>query len=877
MKEMDLSRLRTIGEFIKKHYIILLLIIPIFFSIFFRVYTVELPITDTWAKDSVNNYYKQSFAQQINAQYPNLPDEAKNRLLIQQVDKYMLDNKETIDSQIKDASSTFKKALQDSSGFTYLLEMDPYVFYMGTKNMLEKGYYYDTIKDGQPYDWHVHAPTGKIVSDRPHGHIWFEYFLVKFVRLFNKDAEIFHIIFFAPVIIAALAIIPAFFIVRKIAGNFGGLFAAMIIAIHPVFLARTPAGFSDTDVYTIFFPLMIIWFFFMALETDSWKKKLIFGTVSAFFIGLYSIFWISWMIFIIVAATSVIYLFVYLIFNYKKFINAADGKVNNFIELIKANEFKWNAILLILIIVVSTGATFVFNRSNLITDSLTIPLSSMKGLKSATKTDYWPNVFTTVAEMNSSSFMQIMNDIGMSGASGGKLLFFMSIGGIVILFLRKKEQDYKVNIMLIIWYLITIYSSIKGVRFILLLVPAFAVALGVFIGLAVKYIAQLAKSSLNLESKWVTPFVMIMFCLLLITPLSMADRTARSEIPLIDDTWYNGLIQIKQQSQQTAIITSWWDFGHWFKAIADRGVTFDGGSQNSHASHWVGKMLLTNDENLAIGLLRMTNCGESEAFDYINNNITDEDIDESIALIYNIVRVNKTEAYNILKQHGVNDIDTSAILKKSHCVPPEAFFITSEDMIGKSGVWAHFGSWNFSKSQMYINVKGKEYIEGVDYLKNHFSFNDQQAQDYYYKIQGLDTESGANDWIAPWPSYMSDISACQPEPSDKNLIICSNGLIFNLTSSGAFINTAQGQLKVRNIGFISNGTFILNNYPVDKTAEVGAIMLPGGQSVLTHPDLTGSMFTRLFYLNGVGLKHFEKFYDQQGVLGQKVIIWKVKW
>ena len=288
-------------------------------------------------------------------------------------------------------------------------------------------------------------------------------------------------------------------------------------------------------------------------------------------------------------------------------------------------------------------------------------------------------------------------------------------------------------------------------------------------------------------------------------------------------------------------------------------------------------MLTTSDEQLAVGLLRMTDCGESEAFDYINQNITNQDIDKSIALVYSIVRVNKTDAYNILNQYGVNDKDANVILKKSHCNPPEAFFITSEDMIGKSGVWAHFGSWNFTKSQMYINVKGKEYNEAVDYLKVHFSFTDQQAQDYYYKIQGLDTEGGANDWIAPWPSYMSDKAICQPSPSEKDLLICENGLTFNLSSSGAFINTAQGQLKVRNIGFLSNTTFILNNYPIDKTAEVGAIMLSGGQSVLTHPDLTGSMFTRLFYLEGIGLKHFEKFYDQRGVLGQRVIIWKVKW
>jgi hypothetical protein len=37
------------------------------------------------------------------------------------------------------------------------------------------------------------------------------------------------------------------------------------------------------------------------------------------------------------------------------------------------------------------------------------------------------------------------------------------------------------------------------------------------------------------------------------------------------------------------------------------------------------------------------------------------------------------------------------------------------------------------------------------------------------------------------------------------------------------------------------------------------------------------MFTRMFYLDGHGLKYFNKFDDRQGITGGRIITWKVDW
>ena len=80
------------------------------------------------------------------------------------------------------------------------------------------------------------------------------------------------------------------------------------------------------------------------------------------------------------------------------------------------------------------------------------------------------------------------------------------------------------------------------------------------------------------------------------------------------DGWYNSLTKIKEESQEDAIINSWWDFGHQFITVSKRGATFDGGSQNRPMAHWIGNALLTSDEKTTVGILRMLDCDSNGAF-----------------------------------------------------------------------------------------------------------------------------------------------------------------------------------------------------------------------------------------------------------------------
>ena len=56
--------------------------------------------------------------------------------------------------------------------------------------------------------------------------------------------------------------------------------------------------------------------------------------------------------------------------------------------------------------------------------------------------------------------------------------------------------------------------------------------------------------------------------LFVFTPMAkQAIAIGENSLPNFDDNWYGAMAKIDNQTNQNAIITSWWDFGHFFAAV----------------------------------------------------------------------------------------------------------------------------------------------------------------------------------------------------------------------------------------------------------------------------------------------------------------------
>ncbi|MDP3733803.1 MAG: STT3 domain-containing protein [Nanoarchaeota archaeon] len=343
----------------------------------------------------------------------------------------------------------------------------------------------------------------------------------------------------------------------------------------------------------------------------------------------------------------------------------------------------------------------------------------------------------------------------------------------------------------------------------------------------------------------------------------------------MNDAWYDTLTKIKNEAPQNIIITSWWDFGHWFKAIADRPVTFDGGTQVGHGAHWVGKSLLTNDQAVTVGILRMLNCGQNTAFEELN--LILNDTLKSITTINTIILQSKEQAAQTLQSHGVTADQRALVLQYTHCAAPPDYFITSEDMVGKSGVWGHFGSWNFEKAVFYQKTKKLSRDEAVQYFTATFNMSREQANKLHAEIQA---EENADSWIAPWPGYGSMFRNCDELPENK--VRCATSIRSGETLS-FIVDTKSYDVH------LENGQDIVPNSIVYTTADgVEEKMLSGKniglslvltsnenrhQFMLADPLHASSTFTKLFFLDGKGMNCFKKFDDVNSAVTGRVITW----
>ena len=440
-------------------------------------------------------------------------------------------------------------------------------------------------------------------------------------------------------------------------------------------------------------------------------------------------------------------------------------------------------------------------------------------------------------------------------------------------------MDIQSHFLISLWLFATIFASTKGIRFLLLLVPAFALAVGIGVAKTTSIFSRFSSSLFDINKKYIFSLFAILSLLLLLTPTIAVHAQAQSQFPSMNDQWWNALSKIDKEASEDAIITSWWDFGHWFKFIARRTVTFDGGSQDSPPAHWVGKTLLTANEKEAVGILRMLDCGLHLGYDTLYEHTNDDVL--TIQMLNDMFVLDREGAKAYLEEKSVPGEVSNSLLEYTHCEPPEAYFITSQDMVNKAGVWAHFGSWDFTRAKIVniVNNNGKD--ESISKIES-LGIDSTEATALYDEVKSLGINKDANTWIASWPNYYTGSAGCQLA---EEKLICSNGILLDTTTGVLEVHIQEGVINPKVYSTINaKGEFTLleNGKPSGNNPnQISASLVPqengGYLGVLHHEALAGSMFNRLFYFKGKGLDCFNLFEYQKTVTADDIYVWKVDW
>lgn len=863
------------------------ILITMFFAYNYRMQALDLPITDSWAQSSVENFYLNQFKQQVNANFPDLDESTKNSLAKKSYDDYISKNQDELNTQAKLASTQFKEYYQRDDGTTYLFDLDSYTFYSNLNNYLAYGHKGTHLQNGEPYT-DRNAPLGLPAGLR-FFHDYVLLFIYYLMNLFGTFDTMQSTLYFV-VLLAPLTVIPAFFIVKRITkSNIGGFFSALLIATHQGIVSRTSGGGADTDIYNVLFPLYIIWMFIETLSADNFKTKLKYSVLTSFFVGLYSFTWAGWWYVYDVVIGTMIFIII-LEFIKSKYVKH-ESHIPKSLWLTIKDEFY----LLSSLVIASGFFSIMFNllRNTFVSSIRNFfnfiigPFGFIK-LKAVGITSLWPNIMTTVAELNPSSFDNIVNSIGGVG-----FLFLAFVSILVLLYFdyrdfvnkSSKITHYKYTLVLVLWFFATLYPAIKAVRFLLVVTPPLIISMSVLFGFFDVYLTRAFKTDKRKIAVKIGYFILL---ILLVNPLvKVGFAVSQQQVPLMNDMWYDSLSYINNNTDSNAILTSWWDFGYFFTAIAKRPVTFDGGFQVGHDAHWVGKSFLVNDEKKTLGILRMLNCGQNTAFEYLNNFTNNTPY--SVDLINDIIVLNIDDAKTYLDYQNLSmsNLELTQLLMYSHCDAPESIYITSGDMVQKAGVWAHFGSWDFNKADMFSKINGKSKDEAITILMKEFGKSVGDANSLYLDIN----TKGGDNFIAAWPSYYSDTVNCADKGNSLTCIVGVSGrgsisFIVDKKTFDAYIDTnTEDKFYPAKVSYMLDNEIKVHNYKEtindkSKIQDFGLIIIPNKDrtqysAVLSATELTDSMFTKLFFFNGQGLSCFDKIYAQDHPIGDdKVIVWK---
>ncbi|MEK6964511.1 MAG: STT3 domain-containing protein [Nanoarchaeota archaeon] len=927
----------------KKGTFIILFLIALVLTGVVRHQAQDLHSTESWAQNAIQSSIRNNIADSVNKQFPNLPSPNKNELVEQQLQTALKDNGNLIEQQTQQVSEHFKASFQGKTPkgttYTFLGDLDSYYWLRYAQNLVNKGMYCDQIKNGKCWDNYIYAPLGGESDPTLHPYlIASTYYIMNF---FSNDVSLLTASYYTVWWGALLCTIVAFFIGRRMVGDYAGFIAGITLSMNALFITRTSG--SDNDIWSITLSLLVTWMALEAFEAKTHQKTILFTALAGLFMGVFAFSWQGWWYifdFILIASLGYAgYLILREAVYHKRLIHYKDA------DLLHALTF-----ILTFIIVCGIFVTIPLNFSRFVHDPLA-PVN-FGSIKNAANPSLWPNVYTTVAELNPGSVNELINSgTNTNSANSAKLYFILALLGILLLLVREfdtktlcflggslvlylflvsnkgtglpifwymvllmlpifirllmllfhpEKIDLKAAIILIIWFAGTAYATTKGVRFILIFLPAFAVAFGVCLGRIIELLSHSFASDSPKKLLWTRLIFFLIFCLFLITPVQRGWASALSFTPTIDKGWVDSLTQIKEKSAPDAIINSWWDFGHWFKYWGDRRVTLDGATQNHPNAHWLGELMITPNEKESVAILRMLDCGSNNAFESIDKKLQDTEF--SHALVHQVILQDKETAHKTLQGKGYTEEEISTILNYTHCTPPEDYFITSEDMVGKAGVWGHFGLWNFTRAYFYTTIRNKPLSEATEVLMKRYSISKEKAEAIYYEVQSIDTEGSANQWISTWPNYLANWRGCSNTTTEvicalnvdvgsqngQNLVI--EKLVVNLSSKkewdakltiGAYANGAKiGEGSGTPTHFIV-ASDQLKEISLNASNPVNMALIfdtVGGYRVLVlDPTFKESLFTKLFYLDGRYTSHFEKFSDKNTIGGDRILIWKVKW
>jgi hypothetical protein len=769
-----------------------------------------------------------------------------------------------------DLERAFADGVTGRDGALYTLENDPYYYLRHARQIDAHGVPGDRERAGVAWDDHTGAPAGRPVDPTSLAAV-----LAALHQVLGDGAELATHASWLPIILSALSILVAFLLGARIGGLPAAIVTSTTIALHEAIVSRTLFGSPDTDGANVLMPLVVICLWAFA-DGARPRRAVPLMAAAGVVIGLYSTCWTGWWFFFdLTVAASVAVAGRWGWRRWREGPGVPRG------PLVAAATYLATAF-------VSIGV-------------IHGPLHGVRALVEPLRFDVldtgsgvFPSIYATVAEL------QPLGIVDVISASGGVIVFFGSLVGLVGL-LRCRDRDASATAVLaLLWFVATVYACTKGSRFAMLLMMPMAIGLGAGVA-RIGDALQALVSTPRGRALAVSFPVAVVIVLLGVRPIppfcggsvcGTGLKAARDAAPLYNDAWDDVARRLRAEAPADAILTTWWDMGHILAAQADRRVTIDGGSQNGPEAAWVARLFLESDERRALGLLRMLDCGGARlAQDTLATALGDPF--RAAQLLSEVVALDVAAAPARLAAEGVGPRATETILAATFCAAPSAFLITSDEMADTTVAWGKIGAWSFPRAALWADLARAGAGATADRLAVAEGIS---RDDAIADVTGAMRASG--DRRTAFATEDLEILGEGPCTEVVGMTRClvdgRAGLtVVSVDLAARFAELVQTDGKVATPALVlavDDGRLVELDLPApaDALAVVLTARPDGRRAVLMPRRLARSVFTRLHYLEGASLDRLQlvdsvdspvgtRSYNRRRTSATRVRVYRVDW
>lgn len=737
-----------------------------------------------------------------------------------------------------------KSFIQDKDGVTYLLEIDSYRWYRWIDNFINTGHYGTSIKNHQEHDDLMRFPLGyKVLPQKLHYYSGVLFF--KALRLIDKGISLVHCLSLYPALLSSIMVLAVFIISILFGLTFeGGFVASLIIGLSPLVLQRTSFGWFDTDIYNVFMPLVI------ALTLAHYFKKRTnfnpFLYLSGVLIGVYSALWSTWwLIFYIILL--ILFIHEVNIVVYKQKSKLSDRLKHLFVPVLIFISCAYLSVFLISgfdAVITSFKGPFVFLR--------------LKG--SLALDNFWPNIGSTISELSPP------NAKNFSYYLGGNIVLFGGLAGLLLLFRDDKygyEEKGFLRNFLIFWTLIMFVLSCFTIRFFLFLNLSVGILFVVFIERCIRAISANKRVSamlniLNTKRR----YLILKIFLLLIACVFLIPWPFSYPVVYNNDSWMNVTAKIKESTPKNALIAAWWEEGDIVMTLGRRATLSDASDQFTPVPYWMSRVFLSQNETEAVGILRMLGSGSYLGFEELTklfkgNKFTALEVIEKLILL-------KSNDGEILLKNYLSDKEAiERVMKLMYGSSVPTYLLVHNHLLNVSETLSRLASWDFRKADLISKLNKMSNTDCSNYAVKNLNYSRTYSQNLRNNLLAVDTKDILNWIVLKSEQYRlyTDFSNSYIV-LNKNLLLFNNNILVDMASLKAYFRNGNFEDKWMPAGEVIYASGESTKENINKNGAADCVVFisntgNGYKAILCGKSLVHTLFFKLFYQSGSGLKHFK--------------------